>query len=89
MLMCFVDLSEWGALKSIFFGWINLSRAKYFTLSMRINATLTDKTQGEKYINCLPFSIDNFIQTNSTIIYVLQLITLSLLILFVFSINME
>lgn len=89
MLMCFVDLSEWGALSQFFFGWINLSRAKYFTLSMRINAILTDKTQGEKYINCLPFSIDNFIQTNSTIIYVLQLITLSLLFLFVFSINME
>lgn len=89
MLMCFVDLSEWGALSQFFFGWINLSRAKYFTLSMRINATLTDKTQGEKYINYLPFSIDNFIQTNSTIIYVLQLTTLSLLFLFVFSINME
>ena len=89
MLMCFVDLSEWGALSQFFFGWINLSRAKYFTLSMRINATLTDKTQGEKYINYLPFSIDNFIQTNSTIIYVLQLITLSLLFPFMFSINME
>lgn len=87
--MCFVDLSEWGTLKAIFFSWINLSRAKYFTLSMRINETLTDKTQGEKYINCLPFSIDTFIQTNSTIIYVLQLITLSLLFLFMFSINME
>ena len=56
---------------------------------MRINATLTDKTQGEKYINCLPFSIDTFIQTNSTIIYALQLITLSLLFPFMFSINME
>lgn len=59
------------------------------TLPMRINATLTDKTQGEKYINCLPFSIDTFIQTNSTIIYALQLITLSLLFPFMFSINME
>ena len=89
MLTCFVDLSEWGALKSFFFLAELMSRAKYFTLSMTINATLTDKTQGEKYINCLPFSIDTFIQTNSTIIYVLQLITLSLLFLFMFSINME